>query len=542
MKHSSINCNIHDDPEFRKMPLEARYLYFALISHPNIHLTGIYRVSISALALMTQLPEEQVSNSLSLLEAKGWVKYDQQTESVLILRYFVEQLSNHTVSKLTKPTDKRFTSLIRYYEENSNIPFWPDFVHQHKEALKKVLGNLPESLKASCRVHEPRTKPESGTCADSGKPAAAPAAAPAALEAPPAQPASACLPVNEVCIIDKTPDARLALAAAPDGPLAQAAAPVGKGSQKADDCVVNEDYLNDPRNEVLAKCKEEYAARYDTRRFWESRVLLAGYELNKVCNQPGYFGYSSQDAIARRYKLPIDLIREYGLVIYVFKVLKALSEPASIWVRDLYGHIIKLLWEEDVDHTEENIRRIKAMRTAANRQLPAFAELPEVILEEAEVTPAQVTAVEPQEEEIQTPCRNRLEFLEHLSLQELESTFKANISVGLHDDCWKQDFKTEECQDELARRFGPSRELMNKLAGAIVLTEKGYPWIETSIGRCELLKEKEPDRLAKAENRKLAEAFLLSVRPGQIPMEQDLGSIPEQADELPAEEDYEPDF
>ena len=344
-----------------------------------------------------------------------------------------------------------------------------------------------------------------------------------------------------MCIVDKTPDARLA-PAAPLEAQTQAAAPVRKESRKVDEYVESEEDANDPRSEFLTICRDEHEVLYHRKQPLKCIEIFSGYELDDKCLNPSFFRVTGQNKIAQQYELPLDLIKEHGLVTYLLRNKKDRSHPPTIWVRDIYGHIVQLQWIPLIDSTVENTYRINAMRRPANRKVRAYAKLPEVIPIGAEVTPAQVTAVDPQEEAIQTSSEKRLEFLEHLGLQELDSKFKAGIAVGLHDDCWTQNFKTEERQDALAKRFGLPLELMNRLAGAIVLTEKGYPWIETSIGRRELLKQEEPDRLAKAENRKLAEEFLQDQQIGRKCTEQEPGDLPKQADEPVAGEICEPDF
>jgi hypothetical protein len=356
MKHSSINCNIHDDPNFRNLAPETKILYYYLLAHNNIHLTGLYRVSPAIMAHSSTLSESQVKSSLSELESVGMVRYDYASESVFLPKYFKEQLANQKVSKLTKAADNRVKSIARYFTENSSIPFWGEFMHLHKDALSRIFADLPEELQKLAKAYKPVKKPESGSgneaeIAAASKPEASPPAASAVHEVPPAQAASACLPVVE--------------------------------KAAASDVAEYEDQneaANDPRRRMRAWCRDEMASG--------ATEWRGVFKPSDICRDPRFFTVKYQNKLIEDHKLPRDLIVKLRLVIYTAHYAGIEPQYNFCCVRDKEGHVVSLVTGKYPGvcgvFDQVNRNRIENMEKDSYLMAAPFAELPDTNEEEAE--------------------------------------------------------------------------------------------------------------------------------------------------------------
>lgn len=110
--HARIQTAIWSKPDFRELPVQAQHFYMLALSQPRLSYCGVLDYMPARLAKFSaKATTKSVTNAVTVLEDRGFVVVDHDTEELLI-RTFVRHDGLLTSPNVTKAMVKDYQAVL----------------------------------------------------------------------------------------------------------------------------------------------------------------------------------------------------------------------------------------------------------------------------------------------------------------------------------------------------------------------------------------------------------------------------------------------
>lgn len=139
-----IDQNIWTDSKWRKQikDITERYFWFYLLTCPFSKSCGIFYLPIENICMDTKLTEEQVEKYIKKLTAHGLIKYNNDTEEILIYNY-----PRYNIIRLGKPMEDCINKELSLVKDKKLIESMITYLEQYiSNSVNSKKNNILTSI------------------------------------------------------------------------------------------------------------------------------------------------------------------------------------------------------------------------------------------------------------------------------------------------------------------------------------------------------------------------------------------------------------